>query len=521
MHLLVSGTSEDMPLNDVASTRRIEAEAARHLPAHTLMDRAGTAVAHLTRALAPHARRIWIACGPGNNGGDGLVAATRLHEALGTDTELFVSFHGDAAKLPSDAKWAMEAFLATGLPLRTEMPGHWDFAVDALLGIGADRIPTGALGEVWATLRRSTAPVLHVDIPSGLMADTGQWPAAEVPGSPPHAKRYTLSLLTIKPGLFTAKGRDATGDIWFDDLGIQEVDSSASPHFANPTATLRTHASASESLAHDSHKGSFGNVMVLGGQASSEGRPGMTGAAVLAARAALHAGAGRVYVGLLEQPPAPPTGWDPVSPELMFRTPDLLLDDPLLAQPATCLVCGCGGGSSVAEVLPTALSRAHVAVLDADALNAIATDPQLLDLLQNRGDRGWITVLTPHPLEAARLLDTSTTLIQSDRLGSAVELAKRTKSIVVLKGSGSIVALTGIPPSINFSGNGRLATAGTGDILAGMIGATLARRTSAGPLSPERALHAVQDAVWSHGDIAERWNEQETGRLTASAMAYG
>jgi hydroxyethylthiazole kinase-like uncharacterized protein yjeF len=233
------------------------------------------------------------------------------------------------------------------------------------------------------------------------------------------------------------------------------------------------------------HKGSFGDVAVVGGA------PGMVGAALLAARAAHAAGAGRVFVEMLD---GEALALDPLRPELMFRHGWTQGAAGTLAQ--STVVCGCGGGDAVRASLPRLLSLAARLVLDADALNALAADPSLATLLLARSRRHAGTVLTPHPLEAARLLGSSTAEVQADRLSAARSLAGRFQCVVVLKGSGSIVAAPGHTPRINATGNASLATAGTGDVLAGWLGGRWAQSASAEPFSL-----AVQ-AVAEHGAAA-------------------
>ncbi|MEO7954772.1 MAG: NAD(P)H-hydrate dehydratase, partial [Polaromonas sp.] len=254
---------------------------------------------------------------------------------------------------------------------------------------------------------------------------------------------------------------------------------------------------------HASHKGSFGDVAVIGGQSSAAATVHMTGAALLAARAALHAGAGRVFVALLG---ADGPRVDTLQPELMFRTPEALdLNNQVV-------VCGCGGGEAVKSVIARVLSSATRAVLDADALNAIATNPKLQTLLAARHGRGYRTVLTPHPLEAARLAGSTAGAVQADRLGTAAELAQRFQCVVVLKGSGSIIAAPGQTSRVNASGNALLATAGTGDVLAGMTGAYMSR----GPGDFEAAC----SAVFAHGRRADTWTAHNPHRsLTAAELA--
>lgn len=495
-------THTPLPLLGVAAAHDLEQRAAQALPHHTLMARAGNAVARWMRALYPHTRNLWIACGPGNNGGDGLVAAVELLPwAHACGVTLSVSWCGNENHLPSDAAWALALARAAGITFTDGPPEDTDCAIDALLGLGARPIAPDddthlSAWQRW--LHHTRAPVLCVDLPSGLDADTGAWN-----GPVPRGPRHTLSLLSLKPGLFTARGRDACGDLWWDDLGVA-LDSPSPDAWLNgwPAATDATPG------AHASHKGSRGDVVVIGGQDIHVGGAGMSGAALLAGQAALHAGAGRVFVALLGAD-AGTTTWDPTTPELMLRTPERLWQDNTLAHAG--VVCGCGGGEAVREVLPRVLEQAHRLVLDADALNHLALDPGLQSVLRARAAHGHATVLTPHPLEAARLLGTSSAHVQAHRLRAAHELAARFQCVVVLKGSGSVIAAPGQPPAINPTGNARLATAGTGDVLAGLIGAALA--------SPGvNVWEACCAAVHQHGHQADVWPATE-GTLTAAALA--
>ncbi len=504
-------------LYGVEATRRIERGATIQGPDGALMSRAGLSVARLALALAPHARNIWVACGPGNNGGDGLVAATHLHrwaQARGGMARVVVTHWtgepADDSHLPADARQALESARLAGVNFSDQPPEAFDLAIDALLGIGASRPVTGRMGEWLASLRCTSSPVLCVDLPSGLHAVTGALtgsllsPALSVPGP-----RHTLSLLTLKPGLFTAQGRDAAGRVWLDDLGVKpspEVPIAAWLAGRPEPACNRTQST------HASHKGSFGDVVVIGGQGVSVTGAGMTGAAVLAARAALHAGAGRVFVGLLQAPGASEVSWDPHNPELMFRRFEQLLERSMLQQAG--VVCGCGGGSSVAGVLPQVLSCAARLVLDADALNAIAADTSLQTLLRSREGRGCTTVITPHPLEAARLLGTDTASVMADRLQAARDLAERFSVLCVLKGSGTVLAAPGEVPWINPTGNAALATAGTGDVLAGMVGSALALP---GAINARKVWPLVAAAVYQHGWLADHW--PPGAGLSASALA--
>jgi hydroxyethylthiazole kinase-like uncharacterized protein yjeF len=468
------------PLYDTEGTRAIEIAAQAVLPAHALMQRAGLAVARLAMAVAPHARTIWIACGPGNNGGDGMEAAMHLTRS---GKDVIVTWLGDESRAPADARASLQRARGAGVRFMPQPPDALtphDLCIDALLGIGGKRPPDGAMQSWIDGMNRSEAQVLAVDMPTGLHADTGA-SLAVAPARAVHAQ-HTLSLLTVKPGLFTAQGRDYAGQVWLDDLGCGISD-------ANPVAWLSGPPPAVP-RRHASHKGSYGDVAVIGGA------PSMTGAALLAASAALHRGAGRVFVTLLDQAKRGTSrsagmSVDVSQPELMFRAVDAL------DLASATVVCGCGGGQAVAAVLPAILKVARQLVLDADALNAIAADADLQRDLTERTARGQPTVLTPHPLEAARLLATNTSEVQADRLTAANALAKRFGSVVVLKGSGSVIAVPGQPAHINPTGNALLATGGTGDVLAGMIGARLA--------AGDDAFTAACAAVFSHGLIADHW----------------
>lgn len=466
------------PLFDAAASRCIEQAALAATAPHGLMARAGLGLARLAMAVAPQARRIWVAAGPGNNGGDGLVAARHLHQQ---GLVVRVNLLGDSTHLPADAADALARARDAGVPITLGLDGidgdTPDLAVDAVLGLGSHRAPEGAIAEAVRRLNAGRAPVLAVDLPTGLCSDSGRrlGDAAVQAG-------HTLSLLTLKPGLFTAQGRDHAGRVWFDDLGIDTR--------AEPTNLALAGPEALQALmpvrAHAQHKGSFGDVLVLGGA------PGMGGAALLAARAALAAGAGRVYLARLDGDNTP----DPQRPELMPRALQAALAPALLSQ-AT-VVCGCGGGEAVRALLPVVLANAARLVLDADALNAVATDSALSSALLARATTGLHTVLTPHPLEAARLLVQDTAAVQGDRIDAARRLAERSRCTVVLKGSGSVTAAPGGRLWINPTGNARLGSAGTGDVLAGWLGGLWSQHAATS------GLDAAIAAVWLHGHAAER-----------------
>jgi len=430
------------PLYGAAASRAIEQAAlARHAEG-ALMARAGLAVARLALALVPHARRVVVWVGPGNNGGDGRIAAQHLLQA---GLEVLALQPGEAEASPA-----------------------CDLVIDALLGIGASRAPAGAMARAIGAVNAARAPVLAIDLPSGLHPDTGQ-PIGETAVR----ARHTLSLLTLKPGCFTAAGRDHAGTLSFDALGIEPT--------APPEAWLSGPATRA-ARHHATHKGSYGDVLVVGGA------PGMAGAAWLAAGAALAAGAGRVYASLLDAAAPPPRA------ELMTREHAWELPPTQLA--ASTVVAGCGGGDVVRAALPPLLAHAGRLVLDADALNAIAADAALRQQLQHRRAP---TLLTPHPLEAARLLGRSTHEVQAGRLASAQALADATRCSVLLKGSGTVIATAGQVPVINSSGNAALATPGSGDVLAGWAAGLWSA-------APEREGHAIAvQAAWQHGMAADAY----------------
>lgn len=490
-------------LFDATTTRCLEQAALQTHPPHTLMQRAGLATARLARALAPHARTVWVACGAGNNGGDGLEAAWHLRQQ---GLRVVVSWLGQPDTCPRDARRSWEKAQALDLEWSDAPPknlGPQDLCIDALLGIGvatqrrtgdAARLGDPRLEALLQALHRSPAPVLCVDLPSGLEADTGHWALPDcqtLATTLPRSARHTLSLLTLKPGLFTAQGRDAAGQVWWDDLGVCAASETPQAHLAPaPVARAR---------AHTSHKGRFGDVAVVGGEGLSHRGMGMGGAALLAGSAALQAGAGRVLVALLD---AQAPSVDAQQPELMLRHVGAL-DLPTLT-----VVCGCGGGEAVREVLPAVLSQSPRLVLDADALNAVALDPALAQALRERAARQQTTVLTPHPLEAARLLGVDTATVQADRLRAARDLAASYGCVALLKGSGTVVASPEGNVTINPTGNGLLATAGTGDVLAGLVGALLTQGLD--------APTAARTGAYLHGAAADQWSDKKA--LTAGEL---
>ena len=452
--------------------RRIEAAFA-DLP---LMQRAGQAAAELAAAIRlDGAAPVLILAGPGNNGGDAFEAAHRLRSYF---VETCVVFIGDVARLPADAAAAYRRFVDAGGTYRTTIPDdrRWSLIIDGLFGIGLTREITGAaatlIEQANALAERDNYPLLALDCPSGLDADTGARRGATIKAS------HTLTFIAAKPGLYTADGPDHCGEIAIAALDLDPV------AFGKPSGALiarEQFAAWLQPRRRNTHKGSYGNAGILGGA------PGMVGAALLSARAALRLGSGRVYLGLLdEHAPA----LDPLQPELMIRRPDRLL-----ATDLTALACGPGLGNNgeVIALIETACRLEIPLVLDADALNRIAENGELRLAVKARHAP---TVLTPHPTEAARLLDRSTEDVQSNRIAAACELATHFDAHVALKGCGTVVARPDGSWSINTTGNPGLATAGSGDVLTGMITALLAQ----GWPAPD----ALAGAVHLHGLAADR-----------------
>lgn len=453
-----------MQIHTVAQIRDIERDYATDAEP-SLMERAGRAAAEQALALlAERTGCVLVLAGPGNNGGDGFVVARHLQAA---GCEVVVACTADPARLPADARQAYARWVAAGGSVVSSfVGGQWVLAVDALLGIGVTRPIEGRIAEWVARLNQLNCPVLALDVPTGIDADTGR-----VLGTAVRAT-HTATFIALKPGLLTLDGPDHCGAIEVHELGLP-------PQAGGDLLAPASFAAHLQPRRRNVHKGSFGEAGIIGGAS------GMLGAALLSARAALKLGAGRVYVGLLD-PHAP--GMDAGQPELMLRPAG---DLHLLAK-ALALGPGLGQGETAAQHLRRALGHPGALVLDADALNLVAEHPALQSVLQQRE---VTPVLTPHPAEAARLLQCSVSEIQSDRLGAALELARRFHAHVVLKGCGSVVADPDGGWAINASGNAGLASAGTGDVLTGFVVALLAQGWPAGA--------ALRCAVHLHGAAAD------------------
>jgi len=447
------------PILTVEALRRIETAHATANP--PLMERAGLAAAAIAQAMLSGKRRVLVVAGPGNNGGDARVVA-RLLQARGCQLTL----------LCGEDVWPADEF---------------DLIIDGLFGIGLSRPAEGRHADWIARINAAQSPVLALDIPSGLDADTGQQIGPCVKAT------HTATFIAQKPGLLTADGPDLCGTVSLCDLGVSIAD----PEGQSIAPELFRHCL--KQRPRNSHKGSFGSVAVMGGA------PGMAGAALLAGRAALRLGAGRVYLGMLEALTV-----DLAQPELMLRSPD----EAIAAADVLAVGPGLGQSLQAGELLARIIDKPLPLILDADALNLLAQSPALAHRLANRAAAvpPASTFFTPHPAEAARLLGLGVDAIQSDRLKAAIRLARAFSVFVALKGCGTVIASPDGRWFINRSGNPGLASAGSGDTLTGMLAALLAQRWP--------PLEALQAAVHLHGSAADACLAQGCGPigLTASEL---
>jgi hydroxyethylthiazole kinase-like uncharacterized protein yjeF len=458
-------------LTPIYSARAIRAIEARASGAR-LMERAGLAAAERARTLCGDtAKAILVVAGPGNNGGDAFEVAVHLKRWF---FRVAVVFAGERDRLPGDARRALGKWEDAGGTLLDAVPepARFGLVVDGLFGIGLKRPIEGRHRTLVERLNALRVPILSLDAPSGIDADTGA-----VMGCAVRATR-TLTFIAYKPGLLTLDGPDHCGELEVDTLGLEP------PALLEPEGALLDADILDAAVAprpRNFHKGNAGTVGVLGGAA------GMVGAAVIAGRAALRCGAGRVLLGLLT--PRPPYV-DYAHPELMLRKPAALLEegvvDVLVAGP------GMGKADSSAKLLRAALAAPLPLVLDADALNLIGASRALAAATARRAPA---TLMTPHPAEAARLLGESTRAVQSDRIAAARAIAKRYRSVALLKGNGSVIAEPGGRYWINPTGNPGMASAGMGDALAGIVAALCAQGAA-----PRDALLA---GGWLHGAAAD------------------
>ena len=456
------------PLFSAVQIRALDHAWALAHPSASLMARAGVAAAELAATLARDiGEPVLVLAGPGNNGGDALVAARQLRLQGFAVT---VASQADPVYLPPDAARAWAAWQADGGAVLADLPPgrRFGLVVDGLFGVGLQRAIEDDAARWIASINAMDCPILALDVPSGLDADRGTVRGCAVRAD------YTLTFLGLKPGLFTADGPDHAGTLYLDTLGSEAM-LPASPGIAL-TQLERRHCLLRR--RRNCHKGLFGHVGVIGGA------PGMVGACLIAGRAALAQGAGSVTVGALDERLVVDYG----EPRLMLAAPEQLVatfPDVLIIGP------GLRQTTRAHALLAAALDCPGALLLDADALNLLAIDT---DLAQRVVRRPAPTLLTPHPGEAARLLGVSGTDIQDNRIDAALQLAARYRALVALKGAGTVIARPDGRYAINTSGGPWLAQAGSGDRLAGMAAALLAQGLAAGD--------ALEAAVWLHGQPA-------------------
>jgi len=421
----ISYADMSQPIYLTKDIRRIEKAASSVTP--SLMERAGAAAADLAATLLPDTGKdVLILAGPGNNGGDARIVARILQERF------FRVTLADTSN-PPPAK-------------------NFNLVIDGLFGIGLTRPIEGEYARLVEYVNAQTCPLLALDIPSGLNSDTGQILGCAVRAT------HTITFIGLKPGLLTLDGPDHCGQVSVADLSSKDFSVKTEHGWVAGPGLF---ASILKPRARNFHKGMAGSLAVIGGAS------GMAGAALLAARAALKLGAGRVYAGLLEE-----LSLDPGAPELMLRHPDDVLG---LDLDAIVIGPGLGDGERAETLLGAVLASELPCVLDADALNLIAENEALRKACARRTAD---TLLTPHPAEAARLLAETTVRVQADRLKAARALSANLNAHVVLKGNGSVIAARDGHWFINTSGNPGMASAGMGDVLSGILGALLAQKYS-------------------------------------------
>ena len=463
---------------NLEESRELEARCAVRMGLDTLMRRAGTFAAKWLdeRLPCPH---VTVLAGPGNNGGDAIVCACEL-KRLGHTVQLVMPGGEPKTELAREmlADWIALGGTVISDPYMTEKA---DAVVDGLFGTGLKRPITGDYLDAILWFNERQCFRLALDVPSGLHSETGHW-VGTMPGVTADA---TVTFLSAKSGLYMNEGVDAAGAVVVSELDVSVpltrlglIEYSDFDRICQPRPKF-------------SHKGTFGHVAVVGGA------EGHIGAALLSARAALRMGAGTVTVELLT-PNAMMV--DPVAPELMFSS------TPLDFSRFTAAVIGPGLGQSAAAKarLEAALASNIPLVLDADALNLIAGDKALLTTLLHRT---VATVLTPHEAEGARLLKVTPQIIQSDRVNAVRDIALQTGAITVLKGPGTLIAMRSSRTWLSPYATASLATAGSGDVLSGMIASFLGQRYD--------TVESVLGAVMLHGYAGK----ERVAGLTASEIA--
>jgi len=477
-------------LYKTAAIKQIEQAAlSQGITESQLMERAGEAALQHLRTVWPAARRLTVFCGGGNNGGDGFVLA-RLAKQANLDVKVIVL--GSDAKQSLTAQHMQQTCQQTGVNMvafdAAAQFNDTDVVVDAMLGTGLARPLKGKLHDAVLLINRLQLPVLALDVPTGINADTGDMMGVAVNA------QQTLTFIALKAGLVTGAALDYIGNLSLATLGV-----TWDVHKPAPVAnSYNAVADILPKRARNSHKGMFGHVVIVGGNHGMAGAPRMTAAA------ALRAGAGRVT--LLTRPEYAPMA-NIALPELMCAGVNTVADMPESIDSATVWAIGPGLGHDrwAINLLRYVLRQQTPIIVDADALRWLAAH-------QSKQDN-WI--LTPHPGEAAALLGVETRDIQKDRLKAAIALQRQYGGVAVLKGAGTIITAEKELPAVCVNtGNAGMASAGMGDSLAGIIAALVAQHL---PL-----YGAATSGVWLHaraGDLAAA-TAGERGLLASDLLPY-
>ncbi|SJL84475.1 bifunctional ADP-dependent NAD(P)H-hydrate dehydratase/NAD(P)H-hydrate epimerase [Vibrio palustris] len=460
----------------------------KSLPMFALMERAGQAVFTVALAQYPTSQHWLICCGGGNNGGDGYIVAN-VAKNMGQRVTVWHSSNPD--DLQGDALRAYYQWVDKGgevYPFDDEIPDDVDLIIDGLLGIGLSgevREPTYGLINI---INQSQKPVVSIDIPSGLNADTGAVLGVAVRAS------HTISFIGMKQGLVTGQAREYTGQLHFAGLGVSDVfDEQNEPSMqAIEARCVHEHLPKREACAH---KGSHGKTLLVGGDI------GMGGAMLLAAQACARVGSGLTAVALHGHNVMP----------LLTTIPEVMSidwqSDVAKSRLDWCHVIGIGPGLGKGETgkywFDCVAERAQPKVMDADALFFLAHTPHYDD---NR-------IMTPHPAEAARLLGASVAFVEADRFKAVRSLHERYGGVIVLKGAGTLV-YDGEQLLVCTAGNPGMATGGMGDVLTGVITSLVAQGLD--------LFSAAQVGVWIHSNAADKDAalQGERGLLASDLIAH-
>ena len=469
------------PLYTAAQTRELDRCAIEDygVPGIILMSRAAQSAFECLCGVWPDPEFIQVLCGTGNNGGDGYLIADLAHKR---GIAVRVLQLGDANKIEGDALIAREQAIANGVDVQTFAHQKLEagVVVDAMLGTGLGGDVRGDYVDAIDLINESGLPVLAVDIPSGLCSDTGR-----VLGRAVRAD-VTVSFIGLKRGLFTLDATDCTGAVHFTDL---QVPTEVYSQVKSGCARLELEALLARLPLRpaSSHKGSYGSVLVIGGD------KGMAGAAAMAAEAALRCGAGLVRVATREEHVSALVAR---TPEVMTHGVATIADLVPLIESSDVLVVGTGLGQSPwsEQMLWAALDCGKPVVLDADGLNLLAGNEKAKDKAGIRNN--W--VFTPHPGEAGRLLRLNSAAVQADRFAAARQLQQVFGGVVLLKGNGSLIA-GNEQLLLSDYGNPGMASGGMGDVLSGVLGALLAQSDAHGMT----VLECVALGVCLHGAAAD------------------